>query len=47
MQVYLHPIIPVLDVTRGVVQMFNTLYKAAMKGVKGELLDFIDVCFRP
>jgi hypothetical protein len=36
MQVYVHPIPPVLDVTRKMVIRYNALYKEAVKGVKGE-----------
>jgi hypothetical protein len=36
MQVYVHPIPPVLDVTRKMVIRYNTLYKEAVKGIKGE-----------
>jgi hypothetical protein len=36
MQVYVHPIPPVLDVTRKMVIRYNALYKEAVKGIKGE-----------
>lgn len=35
LRVYIHPIIPVLDVTRQIVQMFNGLYRDAMRGIQG------------
>mmetsp|Transcript_9579 Transcript_9579/g.15917 ORF Transcript_9579/g.15917 Transcript_9579/m.15917 type:complete len:549 (+) Transcript_9579:1371-3017(+) len=35
LQVYIHPIMPVLDVTRQIVQMFNGLYRDAMRGIQG------------
>lgn len=36
-QIYLHPIPPVLDVTRKMVIRYNELYKDAVRGLKGTL----------
>ncbi len=44
LQAYIHPIIPVLDVTRQIVQLFNGLYKEAMSGVKGDIVTLYVFC---
>jgi hypothetical protein len=44
-QVYVHPIPPVLDVTRKMVIRYNALYKEAVKGIKGERCCCCCCCF--
>jgi len=42
-KVYIHPILPVLDVTRDIVAAFNPIYKQAMTSITGvKWLDFYD-----
>ena len=43
LRVYVHPIPPVLDVTRAIVIRYNAFYKRAVAGLKGvQWLDFFD-----
>lgn len=43
LRVYVHPIPPVLDVTRAIVTRYNAFYKRAVMGIKGvQWLDFFE-----